>query len=237
MKPCVITVWPKDTFYPLFVHQMNKYRDLFNRIIVVVTPGNPGFDFTKEIGIKNATIISPDIQKMTAGGKDWRDVAVNEGYKYVVSDYVLHLEQDFLAGKDFYKDLLEKGEGLDMVGTKEETRFHPCCLLISKEATEKTDKDYSAYPPVYDHFGKITSQIKGTDFKELGLTDFKHISGLTHNFRINDVFHRVDEFYTYLIGSDLLDQPERWKDFCVNKAIEVGKREIVDDVMRFFREV
>ena len=237
MIPDIITVWPIDTYYPLFVKQMNRDRDLFGRIIVVMTPGNPGFDFTKDVKqeINNATVISPDILKLTAGGKDWRNVAVNEGYKLVRSDYVLHLEQDFIAGENFYKDLIEKGDGLDMVGIKEESRFHPCCLLMNKQAVEKTDKDYSAHPPEYDHFGKITSQIKSSaTLEELGLKDFYHISGLTHNFRIKDVFHRIDEFYTYLIGSDLLEQPKRWKDFCINKAIEVGKREIVDDIMKFF---
>lgn len=231
MKPDIITVWPVDTYYPLFVHQINKDRELFGRVIVVMTPGNnQDFDFTKDIekNLDNVTVISPDILKLTAGGKDWRNVAVNDGYRFVNSKYVLHLEQDFLAGKDFYKELIEKGDGHDMVGIKEETRFHPCCLLVSDEITKKTDRDYSAYPPISDHFGRITGQIRNqTDGKvatleELGLDDFFHMAGLTHNHRLNSDWHQVREFYTYLTCSCSLDiQPEDWREFSKKKCEQI----------------
>lgn len=248
-NPCLITVWPVDIFYPLFVHQINRDRELFGRVIVVMTPGNnPGFDFTQEIKrrIKRVSVITPDILKMTAGGKDWRNAAVNEGYKLVDSDYLLHVEQDFLAGKGFYKKLFEEGDGKNAIGFLDGNRFHPACLLVKKEATEKTSKDYSAYPPAGDHFAAFSQELMELgSYVALKFTDVKdafHISGLTHNFRIEDPRHRIDEFYTYVMGSDheLLDQPDQWRKFNLEKMAEVvdGRElEIVEEVMKFFKEV
>jgi len=158
MKPDIICCFPVDTFYPLFVHQMNRDRHLFDKLIVVMTPGNPKFDFTKEVRhyLDKALIITTDIQKLTAGGKDWRNVAVNLGYQRSRSDYVLHLEQDFLFGDTFMEDLLLKGVDYDLVSENEGGRLHPCCMLVKTSPARMTSMDFSAYPPVGDHFKKFT---------------------------------------------------------------------------------
>lgn len=208
-----------------------------------MTPGNPKFDFTKEVRhyLDKALIITTDIQKLTAGGKDWRNVAVNLGYQRSRSDYVLHLEQDFLFGDTFMEDLLLKGVDYDLVSENEGGRLHPCCMLVKTSPARMTSMDFSAYPPVGDHFKKFTDEItkdgNWATLQRLEIEDFHHISGFTHNYRLVENFHRKDWFYTYnLFGVQLEDQPEEWREFCQSKLDLIKDGKVDVKVRGFFED-
>lgn len=217
----IITVWPRDVYYPYFAWRINKDRDLFDRVIVVMSEGNPRFDFTRDIGIKRSTVLTPDLLKLTEGGRDWRHMATLTGLAKSNAKSVLFLEQDFFVKDGFFQTLLEKGKEYQTVGFVEGNRLHPACLLTQKETLNKTDKDFAAYPPIGDHFSRFTKQLMNIGFwttlGEAGLADWYHLSGLTHNYRLESNFHRADDFHTYNDLCLKLEMPQAWRDFLVNR--------------------
>ena len=202
----VIICWPRDIYYPLFVLQMNRDRDLFEKVIIVMTAGESNRDFTGNIAIKDATVL----QIGSASG-DWRDIATKAALSQSKSDYVLFLEQDFFYKKGLIEKIMKSDA--DMVGFRDGNRFHPACLLIKKSALSDITLDFSANPPKHDHFGGLTKQLDGKTFEELGIDGWYHLSGLTHNFRLPEAFHKRDEFCTYCELCKELPQPEDWKRF------------------------
>lgn len=238
MKADIVICHPRDVVYPLWMYRMNRDRDLFGRIIVVMNKLVYPRDYTDYIEktLKDATIIREHDER-----GDWRNQAINEGLKYVVSPYVLFLEQDFLVRDGFFKQLLEKIGNYQVAGFFRGFRLDPACLLVSKEVVDKTRKDFSAYPdipPHDDHFCVFSKDVTSigvwTTLKELGLTDYYHITGLTHNFRIDKNYHNERQFYTYLVCSDKLDQPEDWKKLCADKVKAMKKHDLDKEVSRFF---
>lgn len=227
MKPDIITCWPKDSFYPLFMAEMNRDRDLFGKVIIVMTSGTSPIDFRNDIDIKDAIIIDPEVRL-----GDWRNIATRTAVKRSDSPKILFIEQDFFYHRDFMEKLLQTD--FDMVGFKETTRFHPACLLVKREVLDKTDLDFSAYPPEDDHFGKLTKQMNGKTFEELGLTGWYHLSGMTYNFMIPEAFHRRNEFYTYCELCKKLPQPPEWKEF--STKFDGFKFEYDKNIERYFDE-
>jgi len=206
MKPDVIVCWPKDIYYPLFISQMNRDRDLFGRVIVVMTKAETDRDFSEDIVINDCIVLEA---KDEPG--DWRNTATKAALARSNSERVLFLEQDFFYKRDFIEKLLELDH--NMIGFKDDNRFHPACLLVKKKALSGIKLDFSANPPKHDHFGAVTSQIAGETFEELGLENWHHLSGLTYNYRIPQAYHKRDEFYTYCEYCKKLPQPGEWREF------------------------
>lgn len=241
MKPDVIVAHPKDIYYPYWADLMNRNRSLFGRLIIVMTSPNSDRDYTKYLKkIRGSMIINQDIQKLTAGGKDWRNIATNLALEKSDSEYVLFLEQDFLVKDKFFEKLFEGAKGYFAVGFNSSKRLHPACLLVKKEIINKTDRDFSAKPPAYDHFGLFTHLIKSwgnwTTLEELGLTDWLHLAGLTHNFRVWPPNYYPNRFYNYLVCSADLDQPEGWRVFCADIIKRMGKRLSDPGLIEYFEK-
>lgn len=212
----LIVSCPKDIYYPYFVELINKNRDLFDRVIVVMTQTASDRDYTADItqNLLNSSIILKYEDKTP----DWRNNAVNEGLKYLVSDAVLFWEQDFLVKKGFFERLIEGLHSHDAIGFEDGNRFHPACLLVKSELLEKTNKDFSVDTDVGDHFYKFTKQLKKhgdcATLDQIGLEgQYQHLAGLSQNFRLDSNFYGPDEFYTYLFMSQYLPQPDDWKKF------------------------
>lgn len=213
MKPDLLNVNPKDVFYLPFVRRITRDRGLFNQVITVITEGNPTTDYVPEIvkSIPNSIVIKPNILELTAGGKDWRDIAVKEGLARIDSDYILFMEQDFFVEDGFFENLFKLSKGFDAVGFIDHNRLHPACLLVNKEALNKTSKDFAAYPPDNDHFAIVTQELMTMNFKtfqELGLTGWYHLSSLTFNMRLDEegkpIQYRPDEYKLYKLLSQLM---------------------------------
>ena len=222
-KPCVIVCNPKDVIYPLFMWRINRDRDLFNRVIVVMTQTGSSRDYTDYIkkNIRNVTIVT----NYRDDGKDWRNAAINEGLYEVRSDRVLFLEQDFLVSDGFFQSLFKQAEPYTTVGLRDGNRFHPACLLTTMVALARTNKDFSVDKDKGDHFSKVTKDLEKIDnwasLKNFDLPKWEHISGLTQNYRLTKNFHQPKRFYDYLMESLEYNQPDDWRLFTIKKANEV----------------
>lgn len=214
MTTDIFITHPRDLFYPLWVKRMNENRDLFDRLIVVITQKGSERNFTKDIirSLKDVIII----REYYDNGKDWRHAALSRAMQVFVADRALFLEQDFLMGKGFLKKLLSYN--FNTIGFEEGNRFHPACLLVKREALDKTNKDFSVDPDVSDHFGKLSKELRNIGdchlLKDLDLPEYYHMSGLSQNYRLTENFHTPDDFFLYNILCENLEQPQEWKDFC-----------------------
>ena len=186
MKPDIIAVDPKTIDYPIFTKQVEKYREYFNKVIIISTA--------------------------ELRGGDWRDVATNKGLFESTSDWVLFLEQDFFFTKFFLLAVRAEVKNYDAIGFWEANRLHPAFLLVKREWIEKTSKDFDPiYEEKLDHFGRFSKELVqegakiGELEKDLGLKlreDFYHMQGLTHNHNLYrdknfaPIFKR-HEFQTY----------------------------------------
>lgn len=212
IKPNLLTCWPKDVYYPFFVKRINKDRRLFERVIVVMTEGDPGFNETAKVGVslEDSLVLSPNILELANEKRSWYDVAMNTGLLKVDSSHVLFMEQDFFVEDGFFEKLFSI-EGFNTIGFKDNNRLHPSCLLVKKETLDRTSKDFNAYPPEDDHFAKITKELMGfenwTTLQALDLDGWYHMAGLTHNTRMDrrdqTIPYRPDEYKLYKLLSQL----------------------------------
>jgi len=237
IKPDLVVIWPKDIFYPPFVARINKDRDFFAKVIVVMTAGQMDMDFTQEITIrlKDCQVVVPDAK---SPGKDWYDIAVNAGLLQVTAPYVLLIEQDFLVKEGFFENLLWEGERtkFDVIGIRQNNRFIPSCLLVKKDMMDKTSHDFSCNPPEGDHCYKVSKELEDqadwSTLENLHIEGYYHMSGLTFNYRLKENWHLADEFATYNYWSEELDQPQAWRDFCKT----MPKKNLLNKIAIYFNE-
>jgi len=238
----IICCHPKDILYPWWMWRLNKDRDLFGNIIIIMTQTaeDNDRDYTNYLqsNMAKATIV----KKYCDNGADWRNAAINEGLKYLSNaESILFLEQDFLVKDGFFKKLLEQGRGYGSVVFRQGNRFHPACLLTKKKIVNKTKRDFSVQRDIGDHFYKFSREIKDlgtwTNLYELDLPDFYHMSGLTQNYRLDSNWKNPSEFYTYLRYSGKIDQPADWVKFSLEMIKKVGKQKISKKIESFFKEV
>ena len=241
MNKCdVILCWPKDVDYPLCRYRINKDRDLFGNIIIIMTQTaeDNDRDYTNYLqsNMARATIV----KKYYDNGSDWRNAALNEGLNFLSNSAksILFLEQDFLVKDGFFEKLLEQGQGYGSVVFKQGNRFHPACLLTKKDILNKTKKDFSVQRDIGDHFYKFSNEIRElgtwTNLYELDLPDWYHMSGLTQNYRLDSKWMNVSEFYTYLRCSGRIDQPADWVKFSLEMINKVSKQKISKKIESFF---
>ncbi len=67
-------------------------------------------------------------------------------------------------------------------------RLHPAFLLADKGLIENTDKNFSAMPPQYDHFGlfseQLEKQVNPAYLEDLAPGKWSHMAGLTYNYML-----------------------------------------------------
>jgi hypothetical protein len=211
IKPDLILVWPRYLDYPKFRNFINTNRELFDNVLISFTEGDLKLDFTEEV--TNGLIdVLPFLAK---GSGDWRNVATNQLLNVSSSEWVLFMEQDFsMSGETLAKYLREfDGEAL---GFRQESRLHPAFLLIKRSILDQTSKDFSAYPPKHDHFGKVTGELL-CDVALLKDEDFEHMNGLSHNFALcvrktPEYLYERDKFTAYLVDSLKYKHSDKYKD-------------------------
>lgn len=215
MKPDLIVAHPKHLLYPLWNKYIRENRDRFTKVIIVMTDMSVPIDYTQYLkdwfASNDVTIIAND--PVTAQD-DWRNIAVNKGLSLSDSEWVLFTEQDFLPEFGFWNAVyfmasLKNGKAYDFIDIKQDSRIHPCFILIKRSTLDKTSKDFSANPPHYDHFGKIQKDLEETQASEctiLGL--YEHMNGLSQN------------LYLLQIGEEPNYRPEDFKEYC-RKCLEL----------------
>lgn len=201
-KPDLLTVWPKDTDYPLFRYSLAKYRDYFDQVYIAISDNGTLENYTNFF-----TTAIPDAHfkfiPRADGSQDWRNVAVNTLLEKSQADRVLFIEQDFLIKDERFFEVLLNVNEYDALYYDEQGRMHPALALVPRHIIEKTSKDFSARPPAYDHFGLFFKELMGlcnaTDLETVGLhqgEDFYHLAGLTQNYHAQPFF-KPNEFLTY----------------------------------------
>jgi hypothetical protein len=209
IKPDVIISWPKSVDYPLFRKFLKQERERFNQINIVFTETHMSPDyseFVKQSLFQNWCLFiqSPQV----TGDSDWRNVAIHAGLQQSIhAEWILFLEQDFFPRDGFWEEcerLIE--EGCEVVSVFDQTRMHPCFLLIKRETLKtKTTKQFGALPPLYDHFGKIQKDLEtnGATVGAIHQRLWYHMNGLSHNWRLvaegERANYKPDEFRNYLV--------------------------------------
>lgn len=201
VKPDVdlISVIPRQARYKFFERMVNRNRHLFNDVIIVVTDDEvTGEDHLGDMiaAVPDATYL--DIPK-TKG--DWRNIATNHALKYSDTRMVWFMEPDFFMPKLELVLLLYSWKDI-AVGIDVDGRLHPACLYLPRIILDKTSLDFSADPPKYDHFDKVTEQLKTFgNIKYLNEDDYVHMAGLTHNMRLEaqgkEIAYKPNQYKLY----------------------------------------
>ena len=203
LKASLLVVWPTHIDYPYFRWQLGKYGDIFEYIFICLSSSNinPNLeDFLRQV-------LPGDVVKPRLKGMDWRDNAVKELIEIAPSPYLLFMEQDFLMNN--YCAVFESlKEPHDFTFFLEGNRYHPAFSLIKKSLLARTQQNFAAMPPHYDHFGLFFGEILTaaktyTSLEGLGLEtpkDYYHLAGLTQNywnFINGEQFYKPAEFLAY----------------------------------------
>lgn len=229
LRPNLYVIYPVHIDYPLFRHNLNKFKSFFSHIFVGLTNLNQENNYRTFIinRLPFATIVKPSNKEL-----DWRnDITRPMLTLYPINEYCVFWEQDFLIKSHrFFERLFEKDH--NFVYYKEGGRIHPAFCLVKREILDKTSKDFSAYPDEgMDHFGKFFNEVqaidKGENLVDLGFRDkddFYHVAGVTQNYychEMNQPFHKHKEFLCYNYQSMLLPHqiPEFYK-----KELEIAEK-------------
>lgn len=216
IRPDILLSWPCWVDYPVCRATLMQFSDLFNQVIICFTmpaatkDKDIDMDFRKNLrdwGPKALYLDSPDYS-----GGDWRDVAVNHMLEKSQADWVLFLEQDFTFSPTFINKLLEEREEQVVgFGEAEDSRLHPACLLVSRQAIDKTSKYFGVVPDSSDHFGQFSKELKEQNkwltLQQLDLwpPDWFHYAGITQNYYLclKNQYNQLHQTPLFKIYNDL----------------------------------
>lgn len=211
IKPAALITWPCHVDFPLFRHNLNRYRHFFKDIFIAFTNEAQPINYRAWI-MNNLPFVQ--FTKPLHQKTDWRDDTVNSLLTLdTTADYYIFLEQDFLVDNEtFWDKILTSDE--PFIYYEEGGRIHPAFSIVKRDLVNKTSLNFAANPPGYDHFGKFFQEIKamtpGKDIRDFGLKErenFYHIAGLTQNYYCVDndqPLYKPDEFLAYNILSIVL---------------------------------
>lgn len=202
----IILTWPIHMDYPLFRESLEDFERITGKIIIAFSDHKRGADLRKFLkpNMPYATFIDAHFSI----GQDWRNVAVNEALKLSSASHVLFLEQDFLMSPHFWRTFEYFAETFPpyIAGWKDDTgRLHPSFLYVQRKLLDQTSLDFSANPPEWDHFGKVSRELLELHprFSDITLYDeeWMHIGGLTQNYNLvmegKPPNYNLDAFYWY----------------------------------------
>lgn len=247
IKPDVIVSWPHHMDYPLFRYNMQRFKKYFGNIYVTFTQNTMPDPHYNRFLIKNV----PEIQFITpldAPG-DWRDVSVNFILKnYSKASHVLFLEQDFLIRDRRFFEVVFTEFQYNFMYYQEGERIHPAFALVPREVIDKTSKDFSARPPLYDHFGLFFREVgelaNGVNIENIGLHDFEdyhHMAGFTQNYNCikeGQPLYRPEEFlsYNHYVQKVPVVQDPSFLELCQYIEKEYGSGDTKGYIKNFFSE-
>lgn len=244
MKPTAILVNPYSIEYPLWRQSMEKHQTKFSKIINGFYQDYRRYDFSEFIMANTPWATSIDAEVVQEG--DWRNWTIHKCLPLVDSDWVLFLEQDFVATDEFWEKILKDGENYDVVGFTDVNnggakslqkspdwevgvRLHPAFILVKKELIDQTQKDFGAHPENnLDHFGTFTDDLRKLNPKFLNLFKYegwKHYAGVYGNYMAvlagNKPFFNVEDFKEFVqmsIQAKVKQDPRfmEWSNNCLN---------------------
>lgn len=202
-KPDVILVWPRHIDFPLARFNLMRFKEYFNEVYIGLTDMAQLEDYTQFLVNALPWVHFKAIPRAEAG-KDWRDVAVNTLLEKSTAKNVLFLEPDFLIrDEQIFEVILNTSMDYNTVLYDEGGRIHPAFCFTERALVDQTSKDFSANPPIGDHFYKFFKELmrvgRCVELEDLGLHDreaFYHLAGLTQNYHAQP-FHKPNEFLTY----------------------------------------
>lgn len=205
IKPDIIVCWPRNNDYPIWRQFIHDNRARFNEIIIVFTETNYGDDyrdFVRTAMFGNA-VQFVDILPIPSG-EDWRNISVNAALLHSYNaEWIWFTEQDFFPKEGFWKAW--ELEGFDVLATFDNTRMHPCNILIKRETlVQKTRRNFGIVPDVSDHFSRIQTELQQSDAKIYAVPEdtYEHLNGLSHNFSLLERGEapnwKVERFNQYL---------------------------------------
>lgn len=208
MKPDLLCVWPIHLDYPLYRKFLHDNRERFAKVIVVFTQMNTGKDYSEWVRqeLNKDGVISIYNDEVLSG--DWRNVAVRKGLSYSDAEWVFFTEEDFIPDPNFWGEfeIAMQTKSIDVIGVKQDTRLHPCCIFIKRSVLDKTSKDFSAHPPEHDHFGQIQKDLMNFDPPLTAFTInpklYTHMNGLSQN------------LYLLMVGEQPNYEPEKFRKYC-----------------------
>mgnify|MGYP001587653748 CR=1 len=221
MKIDIIVCYPTSCDFPLWRQFIHDERSRFNKVIISFTETNqrPNLkDQIQKLMIQDDCILITNRQ--LKGDDDWRNVGINQGLEYCNGDWVWFTEQDFMIKNIVFWEYVEKYHH-DYVafGVKQGDRIHPCCLFIQKKYLNSLNKDFSANPPRYDHFGAIQEQIDKTNpFPQMPDDTYLHLNGLSSNWQLvqsgQEPNYRPEQFRLWLAQNLKVNVPliPSWKE-------------------------
>jgi hypothetical protein len=220
-KPDLLVIQPIHFDAPGFRQQVRKYRDYFSKIIFVWSQHHVEGDIVSWVEnlMKDDQIDFVSWQVVQQHpSPDWGHRAVHSGLMRVTGSHVLVTQQDFLVHNDRFYDIVFSS-GYSLVshhGYKEHgcgdgvTRFEPDFIYIEMDKMRQTSMDCSAEPPVQDHWGRLSEELRRVcpDYKtleDLGLhspADWEHLQGLFVGYRflqlgMIDSIHNIERFSEY----------------------------------------
>ena len=186
MKSDMIVSWPKNNDYPLWREMIRANRHRFGRIFIVFTETNDGVDFSEFVKEAMKHEGCDFIQQPVVRDRDWRDVAVNEALVHSHAEWVLFTEQDFFIRDGFWDEVDQFLGKVDVIAAYQEDRMHPCCMFMSRDALNRTCKNFGVVPGVSDHFSRIQKDIEEMSMKVVKIKPmlYHHMNGLSHNFNL-----------------------------------------------------
>lgn len=191
IKPDIIMVHPSYLDFPISRAILLQFRHLFNKVIICFTNLPTAKElkmdlrgFVKQWGVPKGIYVESE----PTGSDDWRHHATTLALEKSTAHWVLFLEQDFVFGSKFIEKLLIPTD-FEVVGFKED-RFHPACLLVKREALDKTDKNFAVTKDVGDHFGNLSKQLENVakcgTFEDINISQKEdswfHYAGITQNY-------------------------------------------------------
>ena len=202
IKPDLLCVWPKDTDFPLFRYNLERFKQYFNEVHIAINDNGTDEDYTQFLISVLPTVHFKSTPR-GGGSIDWRNIAVNTLLEKSQADHVLFIEPDFLIRDDRFFEVLLNVSDYDFIYYDEQERIHPACALLPRHIIERTSKDFSARPPAYDHFGLFFQEASritnSADLETIGLhdkEDYLHIAGVTQSYHAKP-FHKPNQFLTY----------------------------------------
>lgn len=209
IKPDVILTWAQHMDYPYCRYLLQTYRHYFNEIYIGLTNHGKLENYTQFL-VNN---IDAHFKSIPMGEGDWRNNAVNTMLGQSNADHVLFFEQDFLVKDARLFEVILSNVEYDFIFYSEQGRMHPACALLPRATIDQTSKNFSARPPLYDHFGlffrEALNKKEGVDFEAVNIhegEDYYHLAGLTQNYHATPYF-KPKEFLTYNHYAQLLPIP------------------------------
>lgn len=168
--------------YPLWREQLRKDRSLFDNVIIIFTDMNVPIDYREFVAqaMLEDRVIFLDNPPVTARD-DWRNVATRKALRFTRQKWIFFTEQDFFWKEGFWPVVGEAMGRVEYIRALVGDRVHPCCLFLTRDLLNKTNRDFGVIKDVSDHFSKIQNELVPIEAFDIPQDLWFHFGGLSQN--------------------------------------------------------